>query len=84
MNVSTAQILLTHDDLHDRRRFISARNTLRALINMDTVPIINENDAVAVDEIKMGDNDILASIVVSLVDADHLIICSSVEGLPDI
>ena len=81
MNVSTAQILLTHDDLHDRRRFISARNTLRALINMDTVPIINENDAVAVDEIKMGDNDILASIVVSLVDADHLIICSSVEGL---
>lgn len=81
MDISTAQILLTHDDLHDRRRFISARNTLRELINMDTVPIINENDAVAVDEIKMGDNDILASIVVSLVDADHLIICSSVEGL---
>lgn len=78
---TSAQVLLTHDDLKDRRRFIAARQTLRALLEVGAVPIINENDAVAVEEIKMGDNDLLSSLVVSLVGAQHLLILSNVNGL---
>jgi glutamate 5-kinase len=76
-----AQILLTHQDLADRRRFLNARHTLTALIELGVTPIINENDTVAVDEIRFGDNDTLAGQVAHLVDADLLIILSDVNGL---
>jgi glutamate 5-kinase len=77
------QVLLTHDDLGDRRRFLSARLTLRALLDQGVVPIINENDTVAVEEIKFGDNDQLAALVSSLVSADALIILTDVDGVWD-
>lgn len=76
-----AQILLTHQDLADRRRFLNARHTLTTLLEFGVVPVINENDTVAVDEIRVGDNDTLAAEVALLVDADLLIILSDVEGL---
>lgn len=81
--VRAAQVLLTHDDLRSRRRFLAARHTLRAVIEMGAVPIVNENDTVAVEEIKMGDNDMLSAQIVSLVGADFLCIISDVEGLYD-
>ena len=81
LNVQVAQILLTHEDLADRRRFLNARNTLTTLIGFGIVPIINENDTVAVDEIRVGDNDTLASEVAHLADADLLVILSDVDGL---
>jgi glutamate 5-kinase len=77
------QVLLTHDDLGDRRRFLSARLTLRALLDRRVVPIINENDTVATEEIKFGDNDQLAALVVNLVSADALVILTDVEGVRD-
>jgi glutamate 5-kinase len=80
-NVDCAQVLLTRDDLSDRRRFLNARNTLLALLSLGVIPIINENDTVAVDEIKFGDNDSLAAQVATLVEADLLVILSDVEGL---
>ena len=76
-----AQILLTHQDLADRRRFLNARHTLTTLIELGVTPIINENDTVAVEEIRFGDNDTLAGQVAHLVDADLLIILSDVDGL---
>ncbi len=81
LNIQVAQILLTHEDLADRRRFLNARNTLTTLIGFGIVPIINENDTVAVDEIRVGDNDTLASEVAHLADADLLVILSDVDGL---
>ncbi len=81
LNIQVAQILLTHQDLADRRRFLNARHTLAALIGFGIVPIINENDTVAVDEIRVGDNDTLASEVAHLADADLLVILSDVDGL---
>lgn len=81
--VRAAQVLLTHDDLRSRRRFLAARHTLRAVIEMGAVPVLNENDTVAVEEIKMGDNDMLSAQIVSLVGADFLCIVSDVEGLYD-
>jgi glutamate 5-kinase len=81
MGIQVAQILLTHQDLADRRRFLNARYTLGALIGFGVLPIINENDTVAVDEIRVGDNDTLASEVAHLVDADLLVILSDVDGL---
>jgi glutamate 5-kinase len=75
-----AQILLTHHDLTDRRRFLNARHTLTALIGFGVIPIINENDTVVVDEIRVGDNDTLAADVAHLVDADLLVILSDVDG----
>ena len=72
--IKVAQILLTHQDLADRRRFLNARHTLAALIEFQVIPIINENDTVAVDEIRVGDNDTLAAEVAHLVDADLLVI----------
>jgi len=80
-DVDCAQVLLTRDDLSDRRRFLNARNTLLALLALGVVPIINENDTVAVEEIKFGDNDSLAALVATLVEADLLLILSDVEGL---
>jgi glutamate 5-kinase len=75
------QVLLTHDDMGDRRRFLSARLTLRALLDRKCVPIVNENDTVATEEIKFGDNDQLAALVVNLVSADLLVILTDVEGV---
>jgi glutamate 5-kinase len=77
------QVLLTHDDLGDRRRFLSARLTLRALLDHGVVPIVNENDTVATEEIKFGDNDQLAALVCNLVSADALVILTDVEGVRD-
>ncbi|MGH7230480.1 MAG: glutamate 5-kinase [Nitrospiraceae bacterium] len=76
-----AQILLTHQDLADRRRFLNARHTLAALLEYGVIPVINENDTVSVDEIRFGDNDTLAGEVAHLIDADLLIILSDVEGV---
>ena len=76
-----AQILLTHEDLADRRRYLNARSTLRTLLALDTVPVINENDTVAIDEIKFGDNDTLAALVTNLVEADVLVILTDQQGL---
>lgn len=76
-----AQVLLTHQDLADRRRFLNARHTLTALIDFGVIPIINENDTVSIDEIRLGDNDTLGGQVAHLVDADLLIILSDVDGV---
>ncbi|MBP2649638.1 MAG: proB [Firmicutes bacterium] len=76
-----AQVLLTREDSNHRKRYINSRNTLTTLLTMGVIPIINENDAVAVDELKIGDNDTLSAMVASIVDADLLIILSDVEGL---
>lgn len=76
-----AQVLLAHDDLRNRRRYLNARNTLLELLRLKTLPVINENDTVAVEELKLGDNDNLAAIVSALVDADLLLIASDVDGL---
>jgi glutamate 5-kinase len=81
LGLKVAQILLTHQDLADRRRFLNARHTLQTLIGFGVIPIINENDTVAVDEIRFGDNDALAAQVAHLIDADLLIILSDVDGL---
>ena len=81
--IPVGQVLLTHDDLEDRRRFLAARHTLRALLELGAVPVINENDTVAIDEIKLGDNDLLSSQIISLVEGDLLILLSDVDGLYD-
>ena len=78
-DIAIGQVLVTHDDLGDRRRFLSARQTLRALLDHHVVPIINENDTVATEEIKFGDNDQLAALVCNLVSADALIILTDVR-----
>ncbi|HVN87149.1 MAG TPA: glutamate 5-kinase [Candidatus Binatia bacterium] len=76
-----AQILLTGDDLTNRRRYLNARNTLETLLAARVVPVANENDTVAVDEIKLGENDNLSALIATLVDADLLVILSDVDGL---
>lgn len=76
-----AQILLTHDDLRNRRRYLNARATLNELLALGALPVINENDTVSVDELKLGDNDNLAAIVAALVDADALFIATDIDGL---
>ncbi|MBI1911796.1 MAG: glutamate 5-kinase [Deltaproteobacteria bacterium] len=78
-----AQVLLTHDDLGSRNRFLNARNTLLTLLRLGITPIINENDTVAVEEIKFGDNDALSALSTNLVEADLLLILSDIEGLFD-
>jgi glutamate 5-kinase len=80
-DIHVAQVLLTHDDLKNRTRHLNARNTLETLLKRGVVPIINENDTVAVDEIRFGDNDRLAALTATLIDADLLVILSHVEGL---
>ncbi len=82
-NLICAQVLLTWDDLDDRKRYLNAKNTLLALLKLKSVPVINENDTVSTVEIKFGDNDQLSARVASLVSADLLIILSDVDGLLD-
>ena len=79
--LATAQILLTHDDLADRKRYLNARSTLTTLLQLGAVPIINENDTVVTDEIKFGDNDTLGALVANLVEAEALIILTDQPGL---
>jgi len=79
----TAQVLLTHADMADRRRYLNARSTLRTLLDMGAIPVINENDTVVTDEIKFGDNDTLGALVTNLVEADALIILTDQAGLYD-
>ncbi len=81
--LKAAQVLLTRDDLANRRRYLNARNTLMTLLEYDIVPIINENDTVVVDEIRFGDNDNLSAMVTNLVEAQLLVILSDVDGLYD-
>jgi len=76
-----AQILLTHDDLSNRIRYLNAKNAILTILSYKVIPIINENDTVAVDEIKFGDNDTLSAMVSNLIEADLLIILSDVKGL---
>lgn len=78
---TVAQVLLTSDDLSDRKRYINAKNTLFTLLAYGVIPIINENDTVATDELRFGDNDQLASQVAALIEADRLVILSDVDGL---
>ncbi len=82
-NIKVGQVLLTSEGLENRRRFVLSHNTLESLLKMNAVPIINENDTVAVEEIRFGDNDLLASMVVNLADADLLVILTNTEGLFD-
>ncbi len=79
--IGSAQVLLTHADLADRERYLNARSTLLALLQLGVVPVINENDTVVIDEIKFGDNDTLGSLVANLVEADALIILTDQRGL---
>jgi glutamate 5-kinase len=79
--INTAQILLTHDDLADRTRYLNARSTLQGLLEFKVIPVINENDTVVTDEIKFGDNDTLGALVANLIEADALIILTDQQGL---
>ena len=80
-DLHTAQILLTHDDLADRKRYLNAQSTLRTLLALNTIPIINENDTVVTDEIRFGDNDTLGALVTNLIEADCLVILTDQAGL---
>jgi len=79
----TAQVLLTRDDLEDRRRYLNARSALRTLLRLGVVPVVNENDTVATDELRFGDNDTLAALVANLIEVDLLILLTDQEGLFD-
>ena len=81
LDITIAQVLLTRGDFDERQKYINAQNTLLALLNMGSVPIINENDTVAVEEINFGDNDTLSALVASAVSADWLFMLTDVEGL---
>ena len=80
-SLHTAQILLTHDDLRDRKRYLNARSTLKTLLDLKVIPIINENDTVVTEEIRFGDNDTLAALVANLIEADALVILTDQQGL---
>lgn len=82
-NLTIGQVLLTHEDLASRDRFLNARNTLLALLQLKAIPVINENDTVATEEIRFGDNDILAGMVSAAISADMLLLLSDVDGLLD-
>lgn len=79
--IVVAQVLLTREDIMDRKRFLNARNALNSLLSLEAIPIINENDTIAVEEIKFGDNDTLSVLVASLIDAELLILLSDINGL---
>ncbi len=79
--IKVAQVLLTHDDLNSRKRFLNAQNALRSLLDYNVLPIINENDTVAIHEIQFGDNDRLAALLTHLMEADLLILLTNVDGL---
>ena len=76
-------MLLTHADLADRQRYLNARSTLRTLLELGVIPVINENDTVVTDEIKLGDNDTLGALVTNLIEADALVILTDQAGLYD-
>ena len=80
-NLISAQVLLTHDDLSDRKRYLNARSTIFSLIKSKVIPVINENDTVASEEIRFGDNDTLAAMVANLIEADLLVLLTDQEGL---
>ena len=79
----TAQVLITHEDVSDRRRYLNARSTLMTLLGLGVVPIVNENDAIATDEIRVGDNDTMAALTVNLLDADAMVILTDQAGVYD-
>ncbi len=79
--ITTAQVLLTQDDINNRTRYLNARNTFLSLLKKGIIPIVNENDTVSTEEIKFGDNDRLSSLVAALIEADKLIIMSNIDGL---
>ena len=79
----TAQVLLDHDDLSSRERYLNARSTLKTLVGLNVVPVINENDTVVTDEIRFGDNDTLGALVANLLDADLLVILTDQKGMYD-
>ncbi len=79
--IAVGQVLLTAQDIGDRTRYLNARNTLLALLRLDVLPVVNENDTVAVEEIKVGDNDNLSALVASLIEADLLVLLTDVDGL---
>ncbi len=80
-HIHTAQVLLTHEDLSNRKRYLNTRSTLRTLLALGVVPVINENDTVATEEIQLGDNDTLGALVAGLIEADLLIILTDQEGM---
>ncbi len=82
-NLKTAQVLLDHDDLSDRQRYLNARSTIRTLVKLNVIPIINENDTVVTDEIRFGDNDTLGALVANLIEADTLCILTDQKGMYD-
>ncbi len=82
--LATAQVLLTHADMSDRKRYLNARSTIRTLLDLGAIPVINENDTVVTDEIKFGDNDTLAALVANLVEADALVILTDQGGLYEV
>ena len=82
-DVHTAQVLLTHEDIANRQRYLNARSSLRTLLDLNVVPVINENDTVSTDEIRFGDNDTLAGLVANLIEADLLVILTDQQGLFD-
>jgi len=77
----TAQVLLTHDDLADRQRYLNARSTLRTLLGLNVIPVVNENDTVTTEEIRFGDNDTLAALVANLIEAELLVFLTDQQGL---
>ncbi|WP_428610704.1 glutamate 5-kinase, partial [Sedimenticola sp.] len=77
----TAQVLLDHDDLSNRQRYLNARSTLRTLLKLGVVPVVNENDTVVTEEIRFGDNDTLAALVANLVEAEMLVILTDQNGM---
>jgi len=79
--IKAAQILLTHEDVADRSRYLNARGTLNTLLELGVVPVVNENDTVATDEIRLGDNDTLGALTVNLIEADLLVLLTDQEGL---
>ncbi len=81
--IRTAQVLLTHDDAADRKRYLNVRTALRTLLGWKVIPVINENDTVAFDEIRFGDNDTIGALIANLVEADHLIILTDQRGMFD-
>jgi len=82
-SLHTAQVLLTHDDLADRQRYLNARSTLQTLLNLNVVPVVNENDTVTTEEIRFGDNDTLAALVANLIEADLLVFLTDQQGMFD-
>ena len=81
--IHTAQVLLTNADLADRQRYLNARSTLRGLLDLNIVPVVNENDTVVTDEIRFGDNDTLAALVANLIEAEVLVLLTDQAGLYD-